>query len=97
MHAACSASSSGLPLLQHLQVHAERLLDGLLGDEVDKVLDVGIPAGQQSVDGGLPHHGLGDLSGVVWRRSKHIESQFADEKDVIVNEPLNFYSPFFSK
>lgn len=40
-----SSSSSGLPLLQHLQVHAERLLDGLLGDEVDKMLDVGLPAG----------------------------------------------------
>lgn len=78
MCAACTASSSGLPLLQHLQVHADRFLDGLLGDEVDKVLDVGLPARQQSVDGGLPHHGLGDLSGVVWRRSKRIENQFAN-------------------
>lgn len=74
---------SGLPLLQHLQVHAERLLDGLLGDEVDKVLDVSLPAGQQPVDGGLPHHGLGDLPGVVWRRSKRMEIQFADRKAIV--------------
>lgn len=77
-----SSSSSGLPLLQHLQVHAERLLDGLLGDEVDKVLDVGLPAGQKTVNGGLPHHGLGELPGVVWRRSKRTDSQFANSRKI---------------
>lgn len=39
-------SSLALPLLKHLQVHANRLLDGFLGDKVDKVLDVRLPVGQ---------------------------------------------------
>lgn len=56
--------SSG-SLFKHLHVHAQRLLNGVFGDEVDKVLDVGLPVGRQLVDGWLPHHGLGDGSGVV--------------------------------
>lgn len=39
-------SSLALPLLEHLQVHADRLLDGFLGDKVDKMLDVRLPVGQ---------------------------------------------------
>lgn len=54
-----------LLLFENLQIRAQRFLDGVLGDEVDKVLDVSVSVGRQPVDGGLPHHGLGDLPGVV--------------------------------
>ena len=64
-------------LLKHLHVHAERLLNGVFGDEVDKVLDVGLSVGRELVDGRLPHHGLGDLSGVVWK----------------MNSLISFYAP----
>lgn len=70
---------SALALLpfEHLQIHAKRLLDGVFVDEVDKVLEVSLPAGHQLVDGRLPHHGLGELSGVVCEVSRRIVSSTA--------------------
>lgn len=41
-----SRSPLALSLFEHLQVHAERLLNGVLGDEADKVLDVHLSVGQ---------------------------------------------------
>ena len=54
-----------LSVLQHLQVHAKGLLDGGFGDKAHKVVDIGLPVGQQLVNRGLPHHGLGHLPGVL--------------------------------
>lgn len=59
-----SLSPLALSLFKHLQIHADRLLNGVFGDERDKVFDVSLPVGRQLVDSWLPHHGLGDLSGV---------------------------------
>lgn len=59
------AGSSALLLLQHLHVHAEGLLDGLFGDEADEVLNVFFPVSYQAVQHCLPHHGLGELTGMV--------------------------------
>lgn len=59
------AGSSALLLLQHLHVHAEGLLDGLFGDEADEVLNVFFPVSHQAVQHCLPHHGLGELTGMV--------------------------------
>lgn len=33
-------------LFKHLQIHAERLLNGVFGDEADKVLDVSLSVGR---------------------------------------------------
>ena len=55
----------GLSTLEHLQVHAQGPLDGVFSDEAHKVGDVSFPVGQQLVNGLFPHHGLGDLSGMV--------------------------------
>lgn len=41
-----SRSPLAFSLFEHLQVHAERLLNGVLGDEADKVLDVRLSVGQ---------------------------------------------------
>lgn len=41
-----SHCTSAFSLFEHLQVHAERFLNGVLGDEVDKVLDVRLSVGQ---------------------------------------------------
>ena len=65
IHVIISPSPLGSSLFQHLHVPAERLLDGVFGDEVDKVLDVGLSVGRELVDGFLPHHGFGDLPGMV--------------------------------
>lgn len=69
----CSLSLLGSSLFKHLQIHAERLLNGVFGDEADKVLDVGLSVGRQLVDGWLPHHGLGDLSGVVCKERTDVQ------------------------
>jgi len=45
-----------LSILKHLQINAKGLLDRVFGDEADKVVDVGLPVGQQLVNGGFPHH-----------------------------------------
>lgn len=37
-------SPSAFPLSELLQVHLQRLLDGVSADEADKVLDVGVAA-----------------------------------------------------
>lgn len=58
-------STLAFSLFKHLHIHAERLLNGVFGDEANKVLDVSLSVGHQLVNGWLPHHGLGDLSGVV--------------------------------
>lgn len=60
-----SQSPLALSLFKHFQIHAQRLLNGVFGDEVNKELDVSLSVGRQLVDGWLPHHGLGDLSCVV--------------------------------
>lgn len=68
-----SRSPLALSLFKHLQVHADRLLNGVFGDERDKVFDVSLPVGRQLVDSWLPHHGLGDLSGVGWEVKRWTE------------------------
>lgn len=40
-----SLSPLALSLFKHLQIHAERLLNGVFGDEVDEVLDVSLSVG----------------------------------------------------
>lgn len=40
-----SLSPLALSLFKHLQIHAERLLNGVFGDEADKVLDVSLSVG----------------------------------------------------
>lgn len=68
-----SRSPLALSLFKHLQIHADRLLNGVFGDERDKVFDVSLPVGRQLVDSWLPHHGLGDLSGVGWEVKRWTE------------------------
>lgn len=60
-------SHLALSLFKHLQIYTKRFLNGVFGDEADKVLDVSLSVGCEFVDSWLPHHGLGDLSGVVWK------------------------------
>lgn len=72
-----SRSPLALSLFKHLQIHADRLLNGVFGDERDKVFDVSLPVGRQLVDSWLPHHGLGDLSGVGWEVKRCVFSTFS--------------------
>lgn len=62
--------SLSLSLFKHLQIHAQRLLNRVFTDELDKVLDIVLSVRDQLVDDWLPHHGLCDLSGVVCRVKK---------------------------
>lgn len=63
--------SLSLSSLKHLQIHPQRLLNRVLGDELDKVIDISLSVRRQLVYGWLPHHGLCELSGVIckWNKS----------------------------
>lgn len=50
------------------------LLDGVSGDEADKVLDVRITLLEQAVGCRLAHQVLGQLSGVVYRKGPECEN-----------------------
>lgn len=78
-----------LSLFKHLQIHVERLLNGVFGDKADKVLDVGLPVGCELVDGWLPHHGLGDLSGVVCKVNRSTVSALTPEVELGLHWALN--------
>ncbi len=64
--------SSRPPLLQHLHVHPKRFLDGVFGDETDKVCGVGFSVCKKFVYCGFSHHGLTYLTGMICREKNAV-------------------------
>ena len=72
--AMCTAQPLAFFLLELFYVHMQGLLDGVPGDEADKVLDVCVALLEQTVGCGLAHQVLGQLPGVVYRKVPVSES-----------------------
>ena len=72
--AMCTAQHLDFFLLELFYVHMQGLLDGVPGDEADKVLDVRVALLEQAVGCGLAHQVLGQLPGVAYRKVSVNES-----------------------
>lgn len=62
-------------LLQHLHVHPKRFLDGVFGDETDEVCGVGVSVRKKFVYGGLSHHRLTYLTGMICGQKNSVHEQ----------------------